>query len=107
MTKVSLAEQETILLKCKSDDFVSISTSDSADIRLMARLGIEPYSSQGHCWQYRVPENWFRRTSKGWIVAPPRVVSEEHSFIFVDQIRLSCVLVEFIYFYCRELDLSK
>ncbi len=77
MTKVSLSEQETILLKSGSEDFVSISTSYLADIRLMERLGIEPYSSQGHCWQYRVPENWFRRTSKGWMVAPPRVVSEE------------------------------
>jgi len=77
MSKVSLAEQETILLKCKSEDFVSISTSYLADIRLMDRLGIEPYSSQGHCWQYRVPKNWFRRTSKGWMVARPRVVLEE------------------------------
>ena len=76
MTKVSLSEQETILLKSGSDDFVSISTSDSADIRLMERLGIEPYMLQGHYRQYGVPENWFRRTSKGWIVAPPRVVSE-------------------------------
>jgi len=77
MTKVSFGEQEIILLKCKSEDFVTISTSDPADIRLMDRLGIEPYMLQGHCWQYRVPKSWFRRTSKGWIVAPPRVVSEE------------------------------
>jgi len=77
MTKVSLEEQETILLKSGSDDFISISTSYPADIRLMDRLGIKPYMLQGHYRQYRVPKSWFRRTSKGWIVARPRVVSEE------------------------------
>jgi len=77
MSKVSLAEQEIILLKCRSDNFVSISTSELADFRLMDRLGIEPYMSQGNCRQYRVPKNWFRRISRGWMVARPRVVSEE------------------------------
>jgi len=77
MKKVTLEEQEIVLLKTGSDDFVTISTSYSADFRLMNRLGIEPYMSQGNCQQYRVPKSWFRRISRGWKIAPPRVISEE------------------------------
>jgi len=77
MPKLTSEERETVIVRNRSDDFVSIATTEPVVIGLMDKQGIEPCMSQGNYRQYRVPKNWFRQTSKGWIISPPRAVSEK------------------------------